>query len=771
MFNEIFNSVRNNTNTTKEYFSIAQAAGLNENKDLFIRFMNKRFPDGLALIEARRYAFIFKTDINQLDETCKRIVDGMILEAKNEKEQDLKEAKVALESFDGVDLVVGEVMDAVKSVYESAELLWKESNNSKRYSAMGDDYNFVIDIDTSKISTNKDLKESADYNSTEGAELLATAIKKLNDGVASPEIKVNENTSVLISFKEAAEGKIAGIVWDNAKQSATPFQSIRQLKEAIVNEVFIYDVYLNGKKIDTLFYNQKEGESKFPEGSIKKDLIDKEGYDPKIEVKFRSFDSEGNEYKKQENNESEGEGSVEAGNKMTPAKAKKLIEDELKKLGLPYERITAKTISFQDLARDGKIFVKVHGWKPNPAGARLEQVARENGFKVDLGGVFGESRLAKFRKPVNERDIEDKKSNFICKDCGNLFQAKDDGQLGRCPKCNSRNSRHSTAMEDHRLRKDKMKESKEDKKSYDIQDQINAEYTLEPLKCRACGKVGEVVFDQAVGDASCQHCGEWQLDHPAPKSNKKMKESKVNETPSGMEGLGDRVEAAMAKIKKKRPMRKDIKDNMAESIKKRLAKFQKPVSEGTSTRKITKEEFLKKLKAGKYEIVSASSEADFNLTPEQAAEKFSDEFTESEEGVLTAVKKPKRATGTNAEWVNKQNGVKDTFVEFEPVKESKVNEKTEWQASDLKDAKPIGTGLSVIEFQSDDGEWHDFDVLETPDRIVFGGMTNSGFIESGYILKDGFSTDEVLQELLADLEVYYNDSPDAVSHIVHNQRM
>lgn len=50
-------------------------------------------------------------------------------------------------------------------------------------------------------------------------------------------------------------------------------------------------------------------------------------------------------------------------------------------------------------------------------------------------------------------------------------------------------------------------------KTYDVQDVINAGCTLEPLKCRACGKVGEVTFNQAVGDASCAYCGEWQLDH------------------------------------------------------------------------------------------------------------------------------------------------------------------------------------------------------------------------------------------------------------------
>ena len=48
-------------------------------------------------------------------------------------------------------------------------------------------------------------------------------------------------------------------------------------------------------------------------------------------------------------------------------------------------------------------------------------------------------------------------------------------------------------------------------KSYDVQDVINAGFTLEPIKCRFCGSL-EVVFFQYIGDASCQECGKWQLE-------------------------------------------------------------------------------------------------------------------------------------------------------------------------------------------------------------------------------------------------------------------
>jgi hypothetical protein len=68
---------------------------------------------------------------------------------------------------------------------------------------------------------------------------------------------------------------------------------------------------------------------------------------------------------------------------ITPAKAKKIIIDKLNELHLPYDKVTAKTIDFTDLARASMIFVKIHGWKPNPLMGELEKVAKENGFRVD----------------------------------------------------------------------------------------------------------------------------------------------------------------------------------------------------------------------------------------------------------------------------------------------------------------------------------------------------------------------------------------------------
>jgi hypothetical protein len=99
---------------------------------------------------------------------------------------------------------------------------------------------------------------------------------------------------------------------------------------------------------------------------------------------------------------------------------------------------------------------------------------------------------------------------------------------------------------------------------------------------------------------------------------------------------------------------------------------------------------------------------------------------------------------------------------------------TEWTVSDTTEAKYVG----MIEFQTQDGELHDFEVVKTttrsktPRRLVFGGSCNVGFIESGYMdMEDGEWTHEALSEMLADLECYYNDGPQYVSRIICNERM
>ena len=94
--------------------------------------------------------------------------------------------------------------------------------------------------------------------------------------------------------------------------------------------------------------------------------------------------------------------------------------------------------------------------------------------------------------------------------------------------------------------------------------------------------------------------------------------------------------------------------------------------------------------------------------------------------------------------------------------------KTEWSVTDVTDAK----GPKDVEFQDDTGEWHHFTVLITLSRLVFGGVCNVGFIESGYMEReDGIHLDEQLQELYQQLQDYYNQGSEAAPALVCNQRM
>jgi len=92
-----------------------------------------------------------------------------------------------------------------------------------------------------------------------------------------------------------------------------------------------------------------------------------------------------------------------------------------------------------------------------------------------------------------------------------------------------------------------------------------------------------------------------------------------------------------------------------------------------------------------------------------------------------------------------------------------------WTPSKIdEDSEYIGT----IEFQSDDSEYHTFELYQTEDRIVFGGYCNVGFLESGYIEIDvTFSLDENLQDLVEELETVYRDGIQYTNRIVCNERM
>lgn len=66
------------------------------------------------------------------------------------------------------------------------------------------------------------------------------------------------------------------------------------------------------------------------------------------------------------------------------AQAKKAISNEMRRLGLPQCRLSARTIGFSDLARASMIFVRIHGWNPDPRAQDIENVARAGGFGVEF---------------------------------------------------------------------------------------------------------------------------------------------------------------------------------------------------------------------------------------------------------------------------------------------------------------------------------------------------------------------------------------------------
>jgi len=92
----------------------------------------------------------------------------------------------------------------------------------------------------------------------------------------------------------------------------------------------------------------------------------------------------------------------------------------------------------------------------------------------------------------------------------------------------------------------------------------------------------------------------------------------------------------------------------------------------------------------------------------------------------------------------------------------------QWKYQDETNLKYVGS----LEFQDNWGEYHNFEVYNNDTVIVFGCHTNCGLLQSGYMILDSdFSLDENLQELLSDLETYYNFGKDCTNKIICNDRM
>lgn len=66
------------------------------------------------------------------------------------------------------------------------------------------------------------------------------------------------------------------------------------------------------------------------------------------------------------------------------SEAKKTAAIILRGVAIGYDKLTARTVSFQDLAREDCVFVKVHGMRLTGPGWILAQAtAREHGFRLE----------------------------------------------------------------------------------------------------------------------------------------------------------------------------------------------------------------------------------------------------------------------------------------------------------------------------------------------------------------------------------------------------
>mgnify|MGYP001558854388 CR=1 FL=1 len=70
----------------------------------------------------------------------------------------------------------------------------------------------------------------------------------------------------------------------------------------------------------------------------------------------------------------------------TARQATAAVKDWLSSRYLDASRVSARTVSFSDLARCSRIFVEVGNWKPNPIAKDLKEYAQIQGFHVTFSG-------------------------------------------------------------------------------------------------------------------------------------------------------------------------------------------------------------------------------------------------------------------------------------------------------------------------------------------------------------------------------------------------
>lgn len=66
----------------------------------------------------------------------------------------------------------------------------------------------------------------------------------------------------------------------------------------------------------------------------------------------------------------------------SPAEAKARVKALLEALGLPFEKLSAKSTSFSGFGYGTGLFVKIHGWKPNPALGAMEEAMKGSGIVI-----------------------------------------------------------------------------------------------------------------------------------------------------------------------------------------------------------------------------------------------------------------------------------------------------------------------------------------------------------------------------------------------------
>ena len=89
-----------------------------------------------------------------------------------------------------------------------------------------------------------------------------------------------------------------------------------------------------------------------------------------------------------------------------------------------------------------------------------------------------------------------------------------------------------------------------------------------------------------------------------------------------------------------------------------------------------------------------------------------------------------------------------------------------WKASDTTGAEYLGP----LEIEKPNGETEIFEILATPERLIFGGATNSGFLESGFMpLHYDETREDALCALADDLAALCRDR--SHNRIYHNERI